>query len=162
MIFICFKTGCNWVGPQTHLVPWIFWSPRNLVPEKFGPQKFGPCTFLVPKKFGPQDIWSPRNLVPGKFGPQEIWSPRNVVPRKFGPQEIWSPGNLVPKKNGPPKNLPNIKEIKLEWSFLNICTSGWVKVIESKHRANWNIFLRLDATSLQKRWLAFDFKLKKN
>jgi hypothetical protein len=107
--------GCNWVGPRTHLGPWVFWAPRNL------------------------------------------------VHRKFGPQEIWSPGNLVPKKNGPPKNLPNIKEIKLEWSFLNICTAGWIiQVIESKHRANWNMFLRLDATSLQKRWLAFDFKLKKN
>ena len=61
--------GCNWNGPRSHLGPWLFWSPRNLVPEKFGPQ----------------EIWSPRNLVPRKFGPQEIWSPRSLVPRKNGP-----------------------------------------------------------------------------
>ena len=87
-------------------------------------------TELVPKPiwspefFGPQEIWSPRNLGPRNLVPTPFWSPRNLVPGKFGPQEIWSPGNLVPRKNGPPKNLPNMKEIKLELSYLNICTSG--------------------------------------
>ena len=114
------SAGLYWVGPQTHLVPWIFWSPRNLVPEKFGPQKFGPHTFLVPKKFGPQEIWSPRNLVPEKFGPQEIWSPGNLVPKKFGPQEIWSPGNLVPKKFGPQEEWSPKKFAKYERNVIRI------------------------------------------
>jgi hypothetical protein len=45
-IRIC-SNGYNRNGPRSHLDPWLFWSPRNLVPEK-----------LVPKKFGPQECWS--------------------------------------------------------------------------------------------------------
>ena len=29
------KNGCRWNGPPSHLVARLFWSPRNLVPEKF-------------------------------------------------------------------------------------------------------------------------------
>ena len=64
--------GCNRVGPQTHLVPSPFWSLRNLVPEKFGPQ----------------EIWSPKNLVPGKFGPQEEWSPKKIAKYERNPIRI--------------------------------------------------------------------------
>ena len=48
-----FWAGYNWNGPRTHLVPWLKWSPRNLVSEKFEPQ----------------EIWAPRSLGPVKFGP---------------------------------------------------------------------------------------------
>jgi hypothetical protein len=104
-------------------------------PDFFGPQEIWSPRNMVPRNLGPALFWSPRNLVPEKFGPWEIWSPGNLVPGKFGPQEIWSPRNLVPRKNGPHKNLPNMKEIKSEWSYLNICTSGWIiQVIEAKKR----------------------------
>ena len=42
------STGYSWNVPRSHWGPWLFWSPRNLVLEKNGPQK----------------IWSPINLVP--------------------------------------------------------------------------------------------------
>jgi hypothetical protein len=45
--------GYNWNGHRPHLGPCLFWSLRNLVPEKFGPQ----------------EIWAPRSLGPKKFWP---------------------------------------------------------------------------------------------
>ena len=30
--------GYNWNGPQSHLGPWLFWSPRNMGPKKVGPR----------------------------------------------------------------------------------------------------------------------------
>ena len=57
--------GYSWNGPWCHLGPWLFWSPRNLVPEKFGPQEIwfmrGP-NILGPKFLGDQKSQWPKWL----------------------------------------------------------------------------------------------------
>ena len=46
--FWLFELKCNfpsckkhWNGHRSHLGPWLFWSPRNLVPEKLIPETKG-------------------------------------------------------------------------------------------------------------------------
>jgi len=34
--FVTVENGYNWNDPRSRLRPLIFWSPRNLVPKKFG------------------------------------------------------------------------------------------------------------------------------
>jgi len=88
------EKGCNWNGPQSHLGPWLFWSPRN----------------VVPKKCGPQEIWSPRNLDPNKFGLWEICSPKKFEPRMkiitwlfhAGPKPLGDQISWGPKMSGVP------------------------------------------------------------
>ena len=73
----------------TEMVPnliwaWLFWSPRN----------------LGPKKFGPREIWAPRNLVPTwKSSNVELVSDTNSNHMAFscGAQTSWGPNFLGTK-----------------------------------------------------------------
>ena len=51
------RNGCNWNGPRSHLGPWLFWSPRKLVPVwKCLNVSCGDQISWGPKVRGPNDI----------------------------------------------------------------------------------------------------------
>ena len=67
--------GCNWNGPRSHLVPWLFWAPRSLGPAwKSHVMIFvqGPI-FSGPIFLRDQTSWGPNFLGTKKVrGPNEI------------------------------------------------------------------------------------------
>ena len=72
--------GCNWNGPRTHLGPWLFWFPRN----------------LVPKKFGPQEIWSHMKIITFHTGTNFLWAQISWDPKfsetKISQRPKWDQG----------------------------------------------------------------------
>ena len=81
----------NWNGPQSHLGPWLFWFPRNVVLEKFGPQEIWTSRNWSPKRFGPY-IKMPYNNFHGEsklLGDQICQRPKFLGTKKVrGPNEI--------------------------------------------------------------------------
>ena len=89
---------------QSYSGPWLFWSSRNLGPEKFGPP----------------EVWSLRNIGPEKIGPftkiitdlsceaKLLWDqicrgPNILWPKVLGTQISWGP-----KKSGDQMRLGTI------------------------------------------------------
>ena len=86
-----FLNGCNWVGPRTHLGPWLFWSPRNLDPEKFGPWEVWALRSLGPtwKSYVMIFMQRPNFLGPTFHGDQTAWGQNFLGTKKVrGPNEI--------------------------------------------------------------------------
>ena len=88
--------------PRSQLGPWLFWSPRNLVPQKFGTQKI-----LGPTKFGPREIWSPGNLVAAWKSLYGIFmqGPSFLEPKFVRDQISWGPNFLGTKKVRGPNEI---------------------------------------------------------
>ena len=81
--------GYKWNGPQSHFGPWLFWFPRNLDPEKFGPR----------------DVWAPHEKAMWWFscGDQISWGPYFSGPKLLGAKISWGP-----KKSGVQMRLGTI------------------------------------------------------
>ena len=77
--------GYKWNGPQSHLGPWLFWSPRNLDPEKFGPR----------------EVWAPHEKAMWWFscGDQISWGPYFSGTKLLGAKISWGPKLLGDQKS---------------------------------------------------------------
>ena len=126
---------CNcWNGPWSHLVPWLFWSPRNLIPEKFGPL----------------EIWAPRNLVPAWKSLYTIFmqGPTFLGPKFLRDQSSHGPNFLGTKKVRGPNEIGDYfsyspdfqyvlrksicsrlefttREGKKKWFLIGLCIDLW-------------------------------------